>query len=129
MAAPKKVEAPAEDTAAEAVAVEAPEEVAAPEAVADEIELDVPDSPEEQVAFVQAVEAAVDETRKEFAPAPNVDTQRWDSWTVQDGGLPVNAELPKVNAVSPEQLPDADVLKATGVDVDSFEALIEVQDA
>jgi hypothetical protein len=123
MAAAKKPEAPAEDV------VEAPEAVADVEAVADEVVLDVPDSPEEQVAFVQAVEAAVDETRKEFAPAPNVDTQRWDSWTVQDGGLPVNAELPKVNAVTEAQLPDADVLKATGVDVDSFEALIAVQDA
>lgn len=106
---------------------DAPEAPVEDETVADDVVLDVPDSPEEQETFAAAVGVAVE--TQDAPVSQGVDTQRWDSWTVQDGGLPENAELPKVNAVTTAQLPNEDLLRATGVDVEAFKSLIEIQDA
>lgn len=43
-------------------------------------------------------------------------------WTAQDGGMPVLPENVPGNVVTEAQLPDADVQRASGVDVEAYRA-------
>jgi hypothetical protein len=94
------------------------------EAVAPEEAIEaVEEAPEADVEVAEAPEEVVAEP---VAPVLVEDVRHkgWDGWTVQKGRLPSDIDLPKVNAVTESQLPNAEKFLVNGGHADSALILV-----
>jgi len=111
----------AEDTVAADDTVESEAVAAQEEAVEEPTEELVAETVE---PVVDAVKAPVKAEAAVPVLVEDVRHSGWDGWTVQKGGLPSGIDAPKVNAVTEEQLPDAEKFAVNGGDIDSALRLV-----